>query len=390
MLENYICIVLDSARCTYSPPVSLTDDQPHQGSSRDTSSVTRYIELRPGSLAVYDLFGNLPPLGRQCDSRVPHLIGQKRGRIVRRYMVRRLGHSVFIVLGLMGLLFFGINILGDPVELLLDDDASQEAIDAIRHKLELDRPLIVRFVDFYWDMSRGDFGKSIALRVDAKDMILDRLPNTALLAIVAWVVGMLGIPMGMLAARRPRGVVDRIVNVTSFATISIPQFWLALMLIMVISVQWGMLPTSGFNGLGPEGWRYMILPVISLCPVVMARNAQITRATMIEEIGKQYVVTARAKGLAENVVLYVHVLKNASISIVTMMGDELAGFMNGSTVVEVIYGWPGLGLLLVQAIGGRDLPMVTAAVFVISLMVITINLTVDLIYTWLDPRISYK
>jgi len=309
---------------------------------------------------------------------------------VRRYMVRRLGHSVFIVLGLMGLLFFGINILGDPVELLLDDDASQEAIDAIRHKLELDRPLIVRFVDFYWDMSRGDFGKSIALRVDAKDMILDRLPNTALLAIVAWVVGMLGIPMGMLAARRPRGVVDRIVNVTSFATISIPQFWLALMLIMVISVHWGMLPTSGFNGLGPEGWRYMILPVISLCPVVMARNAQITRATMIEEIGKQYVVTARAKGLAENVVLYVHVLKNASISIVTMMGDELAGFMNGSTVVEVIYGWPGLGLLLVQAIGGRDLPMVTAAVFVISLMVITINLAVDLIYTWLDPRISYK
>ena len=111
---------------------------------------------------------------------------------------------------------------------------------------------------------------------------------------------------------------------------------------------------------------------------------------MIEEIGKQYVVTARAKGLAENVVLYVHVLKNASISIVTMMGDELAGFMNGSTVVEVIYGWPGLVLLLVQAIGGRDLPMVTSAVFVISLMVITINLTVDLIYTWLDPRISYK
>ena len=309
---------------------------------------------------------------------------------MRRYIIRRLGHSVFIVLALMGLLFFAINILGDPVQLLLDDDASQEAIDAIRHRLELDRPILVRFGDFYWDMARGDFGKSIQLRVDARTIIFQRLPNTALLAIVAWITGMLGIPLGMLAARRPRGIIDRTVNVLSFATISIPQFWLALMLIMMVSVQMGLLPTSGFHGLGPGGWKFMILPVISLAPVVMARNAQITRATMIEEMGKQYVVTARAKGLAENVVLYTHVLKNASISIVTMMGDELANFMNGSTVVEVIYGWPGLGQLLVQAISGRDLPLVTAAVFVIALMVITINLTVDLVYTWLDPRISYR
>jgi peptide/nickel transport system permease protein len=121
----------------------------------------------------------------------------------------------------------------------------------------------------------------------------------------------------------------------------------------------------------------------------MGRNAQITRATMIEEINKQYVATARAKGLAENAVLYGHVLKNAAISIVTLMGDELAGFMNGSTVVEIIFGWPGIGKLLIDAINARDLPVVTAAVFVIALMVMVINLGVDLVYTWLDPRISY-
>ena len=309
---------------------------------------------------------------------------------MRNYMIRRVGHSVFIILGLMALLFFAINILGDPVQLLVDEDASQEAIDALRKKFGLDRPLYVRFGDFYWDLARGDFGKSIRHRIDAREMIWDRLPNTAILAVVAWVLGSIGIPLGMLAARRPRGMMDRIVNVLSFAIISIPEFWLALMLILVVSVQLDLLPTSGFNGLGPAGWKFMILPAIALCPRVLGRNAQITRATMIEEINKQYVATARAKGLAENTVLYSHVLKNAAISIVTLMGDELAGFMNGSTVVEIIFGWPGIGKLLIDAINARDLPVVTAAVFVIALMVMAINLTVDLVYTWLDPRISYS
>ena len=309
---------------------------------------------------------------------------------MRNYMIRRVGHSVFIILGLMALLFFAINILGDPVQLLVDEDASQEAIDALRAKFGLDRPLYVRFGDFYWDLVRGDFGKSIRHRIDAREMIFDRLPNTAILAVVAWALESIGIPLGMLAARRPRGFLDRLVNILSFAVISIPEFWLALMLILVVSVQLDLLPTSGFNGLGPAGWKFMILPAIALCPRVLGRNAQITRATMIEEINKQYVATARAKGLAENTVLYGHVLKNAAISIVTLMGDELAGFMNGSTVVEIIFGWPGIGKLLIDAINARDLPVVTAAVFVIALMVMTINLAVDLVYTWLDPRISYS
>lgn len=309
---------------------------------------------------------------------------------MRNYMIRRVGHSIFIVLGLMGLLFFAINILGDPVQLLVDEDASQEAIDALRKKFGFDRPLHVRFGDFYWDMLRGDFGKSIRHRIDAREMIFDRLPNTVVLALVAWGIGSIGIPIGMLAARRPRGLMDRFVNVLSFAVISIPQFWLALMLILIVSVQLNLLPTSGFNGLGPAGWTFMILPALALSPTVMGRNAQITRATMIEEVAKQYVATARSKGLAENTILYSHVLKNAAISIVTLMGDELAGFMNGSTVVEVIFGWPGIGKLLIDAISARDLPVVTAAVFVIALMVMVINLTVDLVYTWLDPRISYS
>jgi len=305
-------------------------------------------------------------------------------------MIRRVGHSVFIVLGLMALLFFAFNILGDPVQLLVGETATPEAMQAIREKYGFDRPLHVRFADFYAHLLVGDFDKSIRHRIDALDLVFDRLPNTALLALVAWGIASIGIPLGMLAARRPRGFIDRFVNILSFGVISIPEFWLALMLILVVSVQLDILPTSGFNGLGPGGWKFLILPAVTLAPRVMGRNAQITRAAMIEEMGKQYVATARSKGLAENAVLYGHVLKNASISIVTLMGDELAGFMNGATVTEIVFGWPGMGKLLIDAISSRDLPVVTASVFVIALMVMVINLTVDLVYTWLDPRVAYK
>lgn len=309
---------------------------------------------------------------------------------MRNYMIRRVGHSAFIVLGLMALLFFATNILGDPVELLVGEDATQEAVAALRAEYGLDRPLYVRFGDYFGKILTGDFDRSLRFRVPARELVFQRLPNTAALALVAWSIGMTGIPIGMLAARRPRGLIDRAVNVMSFAIISIPDFWLALMLILIISVQLDLLPTSGFSGLGIHGWKFILLPAIALCPRVLGRNAQITRATMIEELGKQYVATARAKGLAENTVLYTHVLKNAAISIVTLMGDELAGFMNGATVTEVIFGWPGLGKLLVDAISARDLPVITATVFVVALMVMAINFIVDLIYTLLDPRISYR
>jgi peptide/nickel transport system permease protein len=309
---------------------------------------------------------------------------------LRSYIVRRAAHSIFIILGLMALLFFAVNVLGDPVLLLVDENASEKAIEAMSKKLGYDRPLHIRFIEFYGDVLTGDFGLSLRHRTDALSMVLDRLPNTAALALVAWGLGSLGVPLGMLAARHPRGVADRLVNVLSFAIISVPQFWLALMLILVVALQLNLLPTSGFQGLGPRGWEFIVLPAVALCPRVLGRNAQITRATMIEELGKQYVSTARAKGLSESMVLRVHVLKNASISIVTLMGDELAAFMNGAVVTEVIFGWPGLGKLIFDAINARDLPVVTASVFVAALVVMVINFTVDLIYQWLDPRISYR
>ena len=309
---------------------------------------------------------------------------------MRAYMIRRGFHSFLIILGIMALLFFAINVLGDPVQLLVDEEATDEMIEALREKYGLNRPLYVRLGEFYKNLATLNFDKSLRYRIGAGNMVLDRLPNTFALGLVAWALGSLGIPLGILAARRPRGIIDRLINVMSFAIISIPDFWLALMLILLVSVQFDLLPTSGYDGLGPQGWKFIIMPAIALCPRVLGRNAQITRATMIEELGKQYVSTARAKGLTENAVLYTHVLKNASIAIVTLLGAELAGFMNGATVVEVIFRWPGLGQLVIQAIRFRDLPVVTASVFTIALIVMATNLAVDLVYTWLDPRITYK
>ena len=316
---------------------------------------------------------------------------------MRIYLVRRLGHSIFVILGLMALLFLAVNVVGDPVQLMLPQDAPQETIEALHKKYGFDRPLYVRLGDYFASLVTGctlacspDFEKSITYKVDARSLVFDRLPNTVALAMAAWTIGMIGVPIGILAARRPRGVVDRFVNVLTFAVVSIPEFWLALMLMLAVAVKLDILPTSGFSGLGPTGWKFMVLPALTLSPRVMGRFAQITRASMIDEMGKGYVATARAKGLGETTILYGHVLKNAAISIVTLMGDELAGFINGSAVVEIIFGWPGLGLLLINAMNARDLPVITASVFVIALMVMAINLIVDLIYTLLDPRIAYK
>ena len=318
---------------------------------------------------------------------------------MRNYMIRRVGHSVFIILGLMAILFFAINVLGDPVELMLPQDVltREETIAKLHEKYGLDRPMHVRLADYFASLLTGctlacspDFDKSIHYKVEARGLVLDRLPNTAALALAAWTIGILGVPIGIQAARHPRGVVDRFVNLLTFAVVSIPEFWLALMLMLIVAVKLDLLPTSGFEGLEPGGWKFMLLPAATLAPRVMGRFAQITRATVIDEIGKGYVATARAKGLAENPILYGHVLKNAAISIVTLMGDELAGFMNGATIVETIFRWPGLGKLLIDAINARDLPIITGTVFVVALMIMVINLIVDLAYTWLDPRISYK
>ena len=304
------------------------------------------------------------------------------------YLFRRSIHSVFVIFLLMSLLFLLTYIVGDPVHLMLGAEAPPEQIEALRDDLGYSRPIYVQYATFIRDLVRTDFGISIRERVPAMELVLDRLPKTLLLGAIAWVIGVVGLPLGILAAHKPRSLYDRTVNILSFAVVSIPEFWLALVLIIIGAVMLGLVPTSGFGGYGSP--IYWVLPALTLAPRVIGRNAQITRSAMAEEIGKHYVATARAKGLSDTVVLYVHVLKNAAISIVTLLGDELTFLLNGAAVVEIVFGWPGLGHLIVNAITLRDLPVITACVFTFAVMVISINFIVDLIYTWLDPRVRYK
>ena len=304
------------------------------------------------------------------------------------YVFRRSLHSVFVIFLLMSLLFLLTYIVGDPVHLMLGAEAPPEQIEALREDLGYNKPIHLQYLNFMQDLVQADFGISIRERIPAMELVLDRLPKTLLLGAIAWVIGVVGLPLGILAAHKPRSLYDRTVNTLSFAVVSIPEFWLALVLIIVGAEMLGIVPTSGFGGYSNP--IYWVLPALTLAPRVIGRNAQITRSAMADEIGKNYVATAQAKGLSDTVVLYVHVLKNAAISIVTLLGDELTFLLNGAAVVEIVFGWPGLGHLIVNAITLRDLPVITACVFTFALMVIGINFLVDLLYTWLDPRVRYK
>jgi peptide/nickel transport system permease protein len=190
--------------------------------------------------------------------------------------------------------------------------------------------------------------------------------------------------LGIISAIRPRSIADRSVTVVSLAGVSTADFWLGLMLIILFAVELGWLPTSGYGG--PS---HVILPALALAVRPMGRISQVVRSAMLEEMAKGYVTTARAKGLRERVVVLRHTLRNAALPILTLMGDEAAVMLNGAVVIETVFGWPGIGILLIQAIERRDLPLIEAAVISIAVMIVTVNLIVDLMYSWFDPRVRY-
>jgi len=300
-------------------------------------------------------------------------------------LIRRLVHSAFILVGLVVVVFFVTHQLGDPARLMLRPEATEEQVAALRTSLGLDAPIHVQFGRYVANLTRGDFGNSIWQRVPALPIVLDRVPATLYLAAVTLALALpLAIGLGVVSAIKPRSFADRVVTVISLAGVSTADFWLGLMLILVFAVQLGWLPTSGFGGL-----QFVLLPAIALAVRPMGRVSQVVRSAMLDEMGKGYVTTARAKGLSERVVIFFHTLKNAAIPIVTLMGDEAAALLNGAVVIETLFGWPGVGILLIQAIERRDLPLIEAAVITIAVMIVTVNLLVDLTYSLIDPRVRY-
>jgi peptide/nickel transport system permease protein len=281
--------------------------------------------------------------------------------------------------------FFVTHLVGDPASLMLRPEATEEQRQAVRDRLGLNDPLYVQFVRFVSGAVRGDFGDSIWQRVPALPIALDRLPATLYLASATLLLAVpLAILLGIVSAIRPGSFVDRAVTVVALTGVSTADFWLGLMLILVFAVRYGLLPTSGYGGL-----NFVLLPAIALAFRPLGRISQVVRSAMLDQFNQPYVTTARAKGLTERVVVYLHTLKNAAIPIATLIGDEAASLLNGAVVIETVFGWPGVGILLIQAIERRDLPLIEASVFVIAVMIVTVNLLVDLTYSFMDPRVRY-
>lgn len=287
-----------------------------------------------------------------------------------------------MILGVLVFVFFMVQLVGDPVSLMVKSEVTEQIREEIRESLGLNDPLFVRFFRSLGGWIQGDFGDSLWQRAPALPLALRRIPNTLFLTAVSFTIAVpIALVLGMFSAIKPDSWLDRALTAVSLAGVSIADFWLGLMLILVVAVELRWLPTSGFGGI-----EYGILPALSLAFRPIGRVAQVARSALVQEMERPYILTARSKGLTEAGVVRRHALRNAMIPTMTVIGDEAATFLNGAVVIETIFAWPGIGQLFIQAIERRDLPLVEACVFVVALMTVALNLVVDLSYAAIDSR----
>jgi peptide/nickel transport system permease protein len=302
------------------------------------------------------------------------------------YLARRLAQSLLVVLGVSFVVFFILHLTGDPALLLLPPDATAEDVQKFREAMGFNDPFLVQYWRFLTGALQGDFGQSTRHGEPAMALVMERLPATFELAGAGMLIALLvAIPAGIVSAVRRNTIIDYISTVVALLGQSMPTFWLGIMLILVFSVQLHLLPSSGRGEL-----QHLVLPAITLGLFTTARMTRLTRSGMLEVLGQDYIRTARAKGVDEPPVVWKHALKNAAVPIVTIAGIELGALLGGSVITETIFAWPGVGRLSVQAIYNRDYPVVQAAVFVLATTFVVVNLLVDLVYTYLDPRIRLR
>lgn len=303
------------------------------------------------------------------------------------YILRRLWHGFLVVFGVTAIVFVVTRLFGDPVALMLPLSASAEQRAAFAAEIGLDRPIAVQFAWFVRDVLTLDFGMSLWQRRPAMEVVLERLPATLLLIGTALGAAMLlAIPLGIAAALRPGSLVDRMTVTLGLVGLSMPQFWLGLLLILLFAVQLRLLPTSGSGT--PA---HLVLPALTLALTPLARLTIMLRSALIEELGKPYVKTARAKGLSAGRVFGVHALRNVLVGFLTLAGWELIVILAGYTVVvETVFAWPGLGLTALQAIQRGDLFLMQAIVFTIAILIVVINIALDVAFKLVDPRISLE
>ena len=299
--------------------------------------------------------------------------------------MKRLLSAIIVIIGVTAIIFIISRLSGDPVDLMLGLEATPESRAALRHALGLDQPIHIQYLIFLVNAFKGDFGVSIRHGVPAMQLVLERLPNTLVLTLAT--IGLavaVAIPIGIVSALKHNTVIDYAGMVFTFVGQSIPSFWLGILLILLLGVRLRVLPISG---IGTPA--HIVMPAITLSSFMLASLARLTRSSMLETLNRDYIRTAKAKGLRYSTVIIRHALRTALIPVVTVLGLQFAGLMGGAVITEQIFAYPGVGWLAIAAIYARDFPVVQAVVFVVSVIVVLANLIVDVVYTYLDPRIRY-
>jgi peptide/nickel transport system permease protein len=303
-----------------------------------------------------------------------------------RYLVGRVLQALLSMLVVISIVFVLTRLSGNPVHLLLDVNATQRDLEILTRHLGLDKPLPVQYGIYVKNIALGDLGKSVLTRRPVTEHLWERLPATVELGFVAMFLSVLiGVPIGVYSAVRRGGILDSSARVFAVLGQSLPPFWLGLMLILVFGVILGLLPAGGRGGL-----QHLLLPAFTLGYFTSAAIMRLTRSSMLEVLGTDYVKFARLKGLHEQVVLWKHGLKNALLPVVTFAVMLFVQFLGGAVVTETVFAWPGLGRLILESITTRDYPIVQAGVLVLSALYLTGNLLVDLLYSWLNPRIRHS
>jgi peptide/nickel transport system permease protein len=305
---------------------------------------------------------------------------------MKQYLSKRILSSLLAIIGLFIMVFFLARLTGDPGHLYLPIDAPLEVRKEFSEKHGFNDPIYIQFSRFVIDLANGDFGDSLRKQRPAIDVVLEALPVTLSLAAVSMFIALIGaILIGSLAAYRPNGVFDRISRVVSLTAASAPDFWVAITAILIFSVSLRWLPTSGIGGL-----PYWIMPIGILLIRPLGLLVQVVRGSMITALSSDYVKTARAKGVREKVVIFKHGLRNGLLPVITVAGDQAAAIANGAVIVETIFGWPGIGKLMIDSILQRDFAVVQASILITAIVILSINIIIDIAYAVLDPRIRHK
>lgn len=304
-----------------------------------------------------------------------------------QYIFRRLLSTIPVLFGISLMLFFLLRALpGDPAQVIAGELATQDEVERIRQQLGLDEPVYVQYAKFLSRIVRFDLGTSTRTQYPVTQEIAPRLLNTVILAVAATILAcLLGVPAGIVAAVKPYTTMDMVVTALALFGMSMPAFWLGLMLIIIFSVKLKLLPVGGSGG-----FVYLILPAITLAASLVAVVARNTRSAMMEVLAQDYITTARSKGVQEKMVIIRHGLKNSFIPIITVVGLQFGTMLGGTVLTETVFAWPGLGRLLISSILARDYPVIQGSILIFALLFVLTNLVVDMTYVYFDPKVRYE